>query len=101
MTEEREPSKRRFQVRRAGLSTALFRSSVLVPVLALAGMGQAQDSTVATTLSPVVVTVTRDVARSPLELPFAITRLIPDSLRPGQRNLSADETLVLAPGVSV
>jgi iron complex outermembrane receptor protein len=48
-----------------------------------------------------VVTVTRDVARSPLELPFAITRLIPDSLRPGQRNLSADETLMLVPGVSV
>src|SRR5688500_8045246 len=54
-----------------------------------------------TTLPPVVVTVTRDVARSPLDLPFAITRSSPDSLRPGQRNLAADETLMLVPGVAV
>lgn len=54
-----------------------------------------------TTLPPVEVTVTRDVARSPLELPFAITRVVPDSLRPGQRNLTADETLLLVPGVTV
>jgi iron complex outermembrane receptor protein len=100
MNEERGPRKQRFRLRRAGLSEALPRYSVLVQVL-VAGTVLAQDSTVATTLSPVVVTVTRDVARSPLELPFAITRLIPDSLRPGQRNLSADETLVLVPGVSV
>lgn len=53
------------------------------------------------TLPPVVVTVTRDVARSPLDLPFAITRSSPDSLRPGQRNLAADETLMLVPGVAV
>jgi iron complex outermembrane receptor protein len=34
-------------------------------------------------------------------LPFAITRVDPDSMRPGLRNLSADETLLLVPGVSV
>lgn len=66
-----------------------------------AGVAAAQEQAPPTTLPPVVVTVTRDVARSPLELPFAITRTAPDSLRPGQRNLTADETLMLVPGVSV
>ena len=61
----------------------------------------AQESAPPTTLTPVVVTVTRDVGRSPLELPFAITRSMPDSARPGLRNLSADETLMLIPGVAV
>jgi iron complex outermembrane receptor protein len=61
----------------------------------------AQEPAAPTTLPTVVVTVTRDVARSPLELPFAISRVVPDSLRPGQRNLSADETLLLVPGVAV
>ena len=76
----------------------LRSSSVLVPCAVSAG---AQEQAAPTTLPPVVVTVTRDVARSPLDLPFAITRIAPDSLRPGQRNLSADETLMLVPGVSV
>jgi iron complex outermembrane receptor protein len=61
----------------------------------------AQDTTGVATLPTVVVTVTRDVARTALELPFAITRFNLDSLRPGLRNLSADETLMLVPGVSV
>jgi iron complex outermembrane receptor protein len=67
----------------------------------LTSVAGAQDTAGVATLPAVVVTVTRDVARSPLELPFAVTRLIPDSLRPGLRNLSADETLMLAPGVAV
>jgi iron complex outermembrane receptor protein len=71
-------------------------SSFLVPFAV-----SAQEPVAPTALPPVVVTVTRDVARSPLELPFAITRAVPDSLRPGQRNLTADETLMLIPGVSV
>ena len=74
------------------------RSSFLV---LLAASAAAQEPATPTTLPPVVVTVTRDVARSPLDLPFAITRVVPDSLRPGQRNLSADETLMLVPGVAV
>src|SRR5687767_7027088 len=98
MTEDRGPRKRRSRFRCAGLSAALRRSSVLI---LLGGPVGAQESTAPTTLPPVVVTVTRDVSRSPFELPFAITRLMPDSLRPGQRNLSADETLMLVPGVSV
>ncbi|MBC7789137.1 MAG: TonB-dependent receptor [Anaerolineae bacterium] len=52
-------------------------------------------------LAPVEVTVTRDAARSPLDLPFAVTRTHPDSARPGQRQSSLDETLALLPGVIV
>ena len=74
----------------------LPRSSFLVPLAV-----SAQEPVAPTALPPVVVTVTRDIARSPLELPFAITRVAPDSLRPGQRNLAADEALMLIPGVSV
>jgi iron complex outermembrane receptor protein len=73
--------------------------AALIPVFASAA--HAQDTSAVVTLPAVVVTVTRDVARSVLELPFAITRLNLDSLRPGLRNLAADETLMLVPGVSV
>lgn len=81
-----------------GLARLLPSSSVLVLFAVSAG---AQEQAAPTILPPVVVMVTRDVARSPLDLPFAITRIVPDSLRPGTRNLSADETLMLVPGVSV
>ena len=80
--------------------TSVLRRSSFLALLLVASAG-AQEPAAPTTLPPVVVTVTRDVARSPLELPFAITRIVPDSLRPGQRNLSADETLLLVPGVTV
>src|SRR5205823_840318 len=46
-------------------------------VLLIAPAAAAQDSTVRRL--PVVVTVTRDVGRSPLDLPYAITSLRPDS----------------------
>ena len=64
-----------------------------------AGAG-AQDSTKGT-LPPVVVQVGRDAGRPVLELPYAITSLLPDSARPGQRHTSLEETLFLVPGVSV
>jgi iron complex outermembrane receptor protein len=54
-----------------------------------------------TTLTPVEVTVTRDAQRSVLDLPFAISTVASDSLRPGQRKTSLDETLLLLPGVTV
>ncbi|MEO6876962.1 MAG: TonB-dependent receptor plug domain-containing protein, partial [Gemmatimonadaceae bacterium] len=47
------------------------------------------------------VTVTRDVQRSPLDLPYAITSIRPDSLAPGQTHTSVDQTLSLLPGVTV
>ena len=75
--------------------------TIVAVVLGSHGVAAAQEPAPPTTLTPVVVTVTRDVGRSPLELPFAITRAIPDSTRPGLRNLSADETLMLVPGVAV
>ena len=98
MNEERGARKRPSPVGAPGLPRRLPRSPFL---LLIAASAWAQEQAAPTTLPPVVVTVTRDVARSPLELPFAITRVAPDSLRPGQRNLAADETLMLVPGVSV
>src|SRR5438094_9133791 len=50
---------------------------------------------------PPVVTVTRDVGRSPLDLPYAISIVRPDSLAPGQTHLLVDETLQGLPGVTV
>ncbi|HTI65780.1 MAG TPA: TonB-dependent receptor [Gemmatimonadaceae bacterium] len=64
-----------------------------------ASTGAAQD-TIPRRLPP-VVTVTRDVERSPLDLPFAISSLRPDSLAPGQTHTQVDQTLALLPGVTV
>ena len=50
---------------------------------------------------PPVVTVTRDVGRSPLDLPYGIASLRPDSLAPGQPHVFVDQTLSLLPGVTV
>ncbi len=52
-------------------------------------------------LAPVHVSVTRERARSPLELPYAITVTRTDSARPGQRNLGVDELLLGLPGITV
>jgi iron complex outermembrane receptor protein len=69
---------------------------LLIHVIAV----QAQDSTVPR-LEPVVVEVTRGAHGSPLQLPFAISVMTPDSSRPGQRHLSLDETLAQVPGLAV
>ncbi|HEY2851205.1 MAG TPA: TonB-dependent receptor [Gemmatimonadaceae bacterium] len=50
---------------------------------------------------PPVVTVTRDIGRSALEVPYAISETRPDSARPGQSHLLAEQTLFLLPGVTV
>lgn len=60
----------------------------------------AQD-TAATRLEPVVVEVSRGARRPMLTLPFSVTVQTPDSLRPGQRHLALDETLLLIPGLTV
>jgi iron complex outermembrane receptor protein len=70
--------------------------AALVTLVASAG---AQD-TVARRLPP-VVTVTRDIGRSPLDLPYAITSIRPDSLAPGQTHTSIDQTLSFLPGVTI
>ena len=71
----------------------------IVAGLALTPPLAAQDSTVRRL--PVVVTVTRDVGRSPLDLPYAITTLRPDSVVRGQTHTFVEQTLSLLPGVTV
>ena len=78
--------------RQAGFLTVLLAAP-------LAAGGQVPDS--ATTLAGVRVTVSRDAARSPLEVPFGLTRLLLDSARAGTRRASLTETLLFVPGVSV
>jgi len=53
------------------------------------------------TLPPVEVTVTRDAARTTLELPYALSRIVPDSTRPALRHVSFDEMLLALPGLAV
>jgi iron complex outermembrane receptor protein len=84
----------------------VFLSRSPLPLLAfLAGASLtvspavAQDS-LARRLPP-VVTVTRDVQRSPLDLPYSITSLRPDSVNPGQTHTFVEQTLSLLPGVTV
>jgi iron complex outermembrane receptor protein len=74
--------------------------AAVIAITALATEARAQDTAV-TRLEPVVVEVGRGAHRSPLDLPFAVTVQTPDSMRPGQRHLSLDETLWLIPGLSV
>lgn len=61
---------------------------------------RSQDSTSVPTLHPVIVTVTRGIGTSPLDAPFAMTVLRPDSARPGQRHTALDESLSLVPGLT-
>ncbi|HXT15112.1 MAG TPA: TonB-dependent receptor [Gemmatimonadaceae bacterium] len=81
----------------------MLPSSRFLAVLALAPLLartlRAQDTTVKRL--PPVVTVTRDVGRSPLDLPYAITSLRPDSINPGQTHTFVEQTLSFLPGVTV
>lgn len=61
---------------------------------------EAQD-TASTRLPPVTVTVTRDAARSTLDLPFAVSRLSVDSARAGARRGSLTDLLITIPGLTV
>ncbi len=85
------------------ISRPLLRLALLSVSLAAPAIAQtppASDST-RTVLRPIAVTVSRDAARSPFELPFATTRVTPDTIRPGQRRLSMADLLVGVPGVVV
>lgn len=68
----------------------------LAPTLTLA---QADSS--ARSLAPVRVTVTRDAARSTLDLPFSVSRLSLDSARTGARRGSLTDLLITVPGLTV
>lgn len=45
--------------------------------------------------------MTRDVGRSPLDLPYAISNIRPDSLLPGQTHMFVEQTLSELPGVTI
>jgi iron complex outermembrane receptor protein len=77
-----------------------YRNIALVCVctIGVAPAASAQDSVAKL---PAVVTITRDVGRSSLDLPFAISETRPDSARPGQPHTMVDQTLFLLPGVTI
>jgi iron complex outermembrane recepter protein len=83
----------------------MTRTSVVcaftLAALALSTVQTRAQDTAATQLPVVVVEVGRGTHGSALDMPFAVTIQTPDSMRPGQRHLSLDETLWLVPGLSV
>ena len=82
------------------VSTTFFVSCVVL-LLGAVTAARAQQGSGQQKLPPVEVTVTRDAARSTLELPYALSRVVPDSGRPALRHVSFDEMLLALPGVSV
>ena len=81
----------------------MVSATACLPRAALAQGGQTPPAptTPPTQLAPVKVNVTRDAERSTLELPFAITRVTPDSARPGEPHLALPELLWQLPGITV
>lgn len=75
--------------------------TVLLPSTALSARVQAQELDTTVFLAPVRVTVARDAARSPLDLPYGLSRLLLDSTRAATRRASLTEALLFVPGVSV
>jgi len=75
--------------------------SPLLPLLLVPTLLGAQDSASTHAALPTVrVTATRDGPRAPLELPYAVTSVRPDSLA-ALRRLGVDELLFAVPGVSL
>jgi iron complex outermembrane receptor protein len=81
-------------------ATVAAALAAIVPAAAASAQDATSPPPAPPTLPTVEVTVTRERARSPLDVPFAITTARPDSARPGQRHQSLDETLLLIPGVT-
>src|SRR5947207_386411 len=65
------------------LESALSLSRHIVVVAAVAASTASAQDSLPRRLPP-VVTVTRDLGRSPLALPYAISTIRPDSVAPGQ-----------------
>lgn len=97
---------RRTRSPRPAIARVLTMALVL-PGLPLAAQGSrdssrtVDDTLRAQALGAVRVTVTRETARSPLELPFAATRLFPDATRPALRRTGIGDLLLAVPGVVV
>lgn len=75
-----------------------MRASIFALIVFAAPLA-AQDTSVARL--PPMVTVTRGIAQSPLDLPFGITTISPDSMRPGMAHVAADQALLMIPGITV
>ncbi len=82
------------------IGVVMLAASCLVPA-GLTAQQQSADSLRAARLAPVSVTVTRDAARTPFELPFATARLTPDLARPALRRTGLGDLLFGVPGVVV
>lgn len=82
-------------------AVALLLAGASLPASAQQDTARPPTDTGARTITAVRVTVTHDAARSPLDVPFAITRLTPDSVRPGLRRSGVAELLFAVPGVQV
>ena len=83
-----------------GAGNARWSVAVALAIGALPAPASAQDST-ARRLEPVRVTVTRESARSALDLPFGVSRVGIDSARTGVRRASLTELLLNVPGLAV
>ncbi|MEO6446112.1 MAG: TonB-dependent receptor [Gemmatimonadaceae bacterium] len=77
-----------------------FGGTFAALAMALPAVAGGQDST-ARRLEPVRVTVSRDAARSVLDLPFGVSRIAVDSARQGIRRASLTEMLLTVPGLAV
>ncbi|MEX2177732.1 MAG: TonB-dependent receptor [Gemmatimonadaceae bacterium] len=82
------------------MTISLRLTMVVVGVVAVHGRAAAQD-TIPPRLPAVVVTRDAGAGRSPLDLPYAITTVRPDSLAPGQAHTQVEQTLGSLPGVTV
>src|SRR6266542_64979 len=76
-----------------------LRAMILGAVVCAPMTAPAQDSASAA-LPPMIITATRGAGISQLDAPFAVTALMPDSIRPGQRHVALDESLLLVPGLT-
>ena len=83
-----------------GAGNARWSVAVALAIGALPAPASAQDST-ARRLESVRVTVTRESARSVLDLPFGVSRVGIDSARTGVRRASLTELLLNVPGLAV
>ena len=84
----------------ASCQAAVGLACLALPVLVRAQADTTVRDSTAQALQSVRVTVTRDAARSPFELPFALSTA-PLSARPAQRRLSVSDLLLGVPGVQV
>ena len=78
---------------------AMIRASLASVLLLPFGAVLFAQDTVPRRLPAVVVT--RDVQRSTLDLPFAITSLRPDSVAPGIMHTQVEQTLAQIPGLTI